>query len=112
MNNPPSTPDNHPDNTVTQKISTAKTQVTYANFCRGTLTPEEVILDIGFNTNAFGVKAAEQSGRRLTACRQQEKAGKQHAFLPFALLAGRLCYNPMLMLIPPGLRKYPPSSYQ
>ena len=30
--------------------------VTYANFCRGTLSPEEVILDLGFNPNAFGVK--------------------------------------------------------
>ena len=30
--------------------------ITYANFCRGTLSPEEVILDLGFNPNAFGVK--------------------------------------------------------
>ena len=61
MNNPPPAPDNNPENnTVQQKISTAKTQVTYANFCRGTLTPEEVILDIGFNTNAFGVKVLDE----------------------------------------------------
>ena len=61
MNNPPPASDNNPENnTVLQKISTAKTQVTYANFCRGTLTPEEVILDLGFNTNAFGVKVLDE----------------------------------------------------
>lgn len=26
----------------------------YANLCRGTLTPEEVVLDFGFNPNSFG----------------------------------------------------------
>ena len=58
MNTPPPTPEN---NTVLQKINSAKAQVTYANFCRGTLTPEEVILDLlGFNTNAFGVKVLDE----------------------------------------------------
>ena len=59
MNTPPPTPNDNPD-TVLQKISTSKAQITYANFCRGTLTPEEVILDIGFNTNAFGVKVLDE----------------------------------------------------
>ncbi len=57
MNTPPPAPEN---NTVLQKINSAKAQVTYANFCRGTLTPEEVILDLGFNTNAFGVKVLDE----------------------------------------------------
>ena len=29
-------------------------------FCRGTLTPEEIVLDLGFNANAFGVKVLEE----------------------------------------------------
>ncbi len=60
MNTPPPAPHENPDNSTLQKISTAKAQVTYANFCRGTLTPEEIILDIGFNTNAFGVKVLDE----------------------------------------------------
>ena len=52
--------DSPENNTVLQKINSAKAQVTYANFCRGTLTPEEVILDLGFNTNAFGVKVLDE----------------------------------------------------
>ena len=60
MNTPPPAPNNNPENTVLQKINTAKAQITYANFCRGTLAPEEIILDIGFNTNAFGVKILDE----------------------------------------------------
>ncbi len=61
MNTPPPAPGNTPENTtVLQKINSAKAQVTYANFCRGTLTPEEIILDLGFNTNAFGVKVLDE----------------------------------------------------
>ena len=61
MNTPPPVPTDSPENTtVQQKINSAKAQVSYANFCRGTLTPEEVILDLGFNTNAFGVKVLEE----------------------------------------------------
>ena len=48
------------NNTVQQRINTDKTEITYANFCRGTLTPEEVVLDFGFNSNAFGVKVLEE----------------------------------------------------
>ena len=43
-----------------QLITTAAAQVTYANFCRGTLTPDEVVLDFGFNSNGFGVKVLEE----------------------------------------------------
>lgn len=43
-----------------QLITTASAQVSYANFCRGTLTPDEVVLDFGFNSNAFGVKVLEE----------------------------------------------------
>ncbi len=46
--------------TTQQRITTEHTQVSYVNFCRGTLTPEEVILDLGFNVNAFGVKVLEE----------------------------------------------------
>ena len=61
MNTPPPTPGSTPENTtVTQKINSEKAQTTYANFCRGTLTPEEVILDLGFNTNSFGVKVLDE----------------------------------------------------
>ena len=61
MNTPPPTPGSTPENaTVTQKINSEKAQTLYANFCRGTLTPEEVILDLGFNTNSFGVKVLDE----------------------------------------------------
>ncbi len=61
MSTPPSVPNNPPENnTVLQKINSDKMQVSYANFCRGTLTPEEVILDLGFNTNSYGVKVLEE----------------------------------------------------
>lgn len=61
MNTPPPVPNNPPaENTVLQKINSEKAQLSYANFCRGTLTPEEVILDLGFNTNAFGVKVLDE----------------------------------------------------
>jgi hypothetical protein len=43
-----------------QRITTDKSQTTYVNFCRGTLTPEEVILDLGFNANAFGMKVLDE----------------------------------------------------
>ena len=46
--------------TTQQRITTADMQTTYVNFCRGTLTPEEVVLDLGFNANAFGVKVLEE----------------------------------------------------
>ena len=62
MNTPPPVPGNQPSEnaTVTQKINVEKAQTLYSNFCRGTLTPEEVILDLGFNTNAFGVKVLDE----------------------------------------------------
>ncbi len=31
----------------------------YANFCRVTATPEEVILDLGLNANPFGAQAGK-----------------------------------------------------
>ncbi len=46
--------------TVVQHISTHNTKTTYVNFCRGALTPEEIVLDFGFNANAFGVKVLEE----------------------------------------------------
>ena len=58
MSTPPA---NTPDPNVQQvRLSTANTQTSYVNFCRGTLTPEEIILDLGFNANAFGVKVLEE----------------------------------------------------
>ena len=54
----PTTPS--PENTTVQLISTKETRTTYSNFCRGALTPEEVVLDFGFNANAFGVKVLEE----------------------------------------------------
>ena len=35
-------------------VSNTKTPAAYANFCRVTSTPEEVILDFGLNTQPFG----------------------------------------------------------
>ena len=76
MNTPPSVPGNSPENaTVTQKINTEKVQTLYANFCRGTLTPEEVILDLGFNTNSFGVKVLDED--LLIANRRQAPATRE-----------------------------------
>ena len=42
------------------RLTTTNAQTTYVNFCRGTLTPEEIILDLGFNANAFGIKVLEE----------------------------------------------------
>ena len=56
----PETPAPNAENTVVQLISTKDTKTTYSNFCRGALTPEEVVLDFGFNANAFGVKVLEE----------------------------------------------------
>ncbi len=55
----PQTPPPGPE-TVQQRITTNGVQVSYVNFCRGTLTPEEVILDLGFNVNSFGVRVLEE----------------------------------------------------
>ena len=57
-----SAPSNSPAETeaAQQRITTGAARITYANFCRGTLTPEEVILDLGFNVNSFGVKVLEE----------------------------------------------------
>ena len=41
-------------------ITTKNVQTTYVNFCRGTLTPEEIVLDFGFNANGFGVKVLDE----------------------------------------------------
>ena len=50
-----------PDPNVQQvRITTTNAQTTYINFCRGTLTLEEIILDLGFNANAFGVKVLDE----------------------------------------------------
>jgi hypothetical protein len=46
--------------TTQQRITTEDIQTSYVNFCRGTLTPEEVVLDLGFNANSFGVKVLEE----------------------------------------------------
>ena len=54
------TPTPSENGTVQQRISMDKAELTYANFCRGTLTPEEIVLDFGFNSNAFGVKVLEE----------------------------------------------------
>jgi hypothetical protein len=59
MANPPEPSSNHENNAQQQQalpIIFDEVPITYANFCRGTLSPEEVILDLGFNPNAFGVK--------------------------------------------------------
>lgn len=48
------------ENTAIQLISTKDAATIYSNFCRGALTPEEVILDFGFNANSFGVKVLEE----------------------------------------------------
>ncbi len=60
MSTPSDTPTPNAENTSVQLITTKDTQTTYSNFCRGALTPEEVVLDFGFNANAFGVKVLEE----------------------------------------------------
>ena len=56
----PQDPAANGENVAQQRISTDKTQTAYVNFCRGALTPEEIVLDFGFNANAFGVKVLEE----------------------------------------------------
>lgn len=58
MATPSETPTPNAETTV--NISTRDTKTTYTNFCRGALTPEEIVLDFGFNANAFGVKVLEE----------------------------------------------------
>jgi len=36
-------------------------QTTYANFCRGLMTAEEIMLDFGFNPNSSGKTVDEQA---------------------------------------------------
>ena len=56
----PQDPAANGENTVQQLISTKNVKTAYVNFCRGALTPEEIVLDFGFNANAFGVKVLEE----------------------------------------------------
>ena len=56
----PQDPAANGENVVQQLISTKKLATTYVNFCRGALTPEEIVLDFGFNANAFGVKVLDE----------------------------------------------------
>ena len=41
------------------ELSSARMQVSYANFCRGTMTAEEIVLDFGFNPNFPGSASGE-----------------------------------------------------
>lgn len=43
-----------PDQSKSSPVSVANMEVLYANFCRGTMTPEEVILDFALNPNSHG----------------------------------------------------------
>jgi hypothetical protein len=36
------------------EIMSSRLQTTYANFCRGLITAEEIVLDFGFNPNSSG----------------------------------------------------------
>ena len=60
MATPPESSAPNAETTVVQLISTKDTATTYSNFCRGALTPEEIVLDFGFNANSFGVKVLEE----------------------------------------------------
>ena len=42
------------DQAATPELITDKMQVSYANFCRGLMTAEEIMLDFGFNPNGGG----------------------------------------------------------
>ena len=60
MTTPPETTATPEQNVQQVRLTTTNAQTTYVNFCRGTLTPEEIVLDLGFNANAFGVKVLEE----------------------------------------------------
>ena len=60
MATPPDPSTSTDPNAQQVRISTANVQTTYVNFCRGTLTPEEIVLDLGFNANGFGIKVLEE----------------------------------------------------
>ena len=57
---PESTPTQTDPNVQQVRITTANAQTTYVNFCRGTNTPEEIVLDLGYTANAFGFKVVEE----------------------------------------------------
>ena len=48
MSTPPDTITTPDAQTQQVRLTTTNAQTTYVNFCRGTLTPEEIILDLGF----------------------------------------------------------------
>ena len=54
----PSTPQSS-QKPVSLHVSPQQTSVHFANMCRGSMTPEEVLLDFGLNPNAFGQVAEE-----------------------------------------------------
>jgi hypothetical protein len=57
-NTPPETPApaNQPQR-IQVEIDDSKVTATYANFCRVTGTPEELIIDFGLNPQPFGIPA-------------------------------------------------------
>lgn len=53
-NNPESPPEGQAMQRQVVQVDDSKAIACYANFCRVTGTPEEVILDLGLNTQPFG----------------------------------------------------------
>jgi hypothetical protein len=49
----------------TVEVDESDAQTTYANFCRVTGTPEELILDFGLNSQPFGAVSAVKVNHRL-----------------------------------------------
>lgn len=52
---PQATPEGRKSEPNTVKLDTSRTHSAYANFCRVTGTPEELIIDFGLNTQPMGV---------------------------------------------------------
>ncbi len=53
--NPASTPATDPVQRQPLQVDASKARANYANFCRVTGTPEELIIDFGLNTQPMGV---------------------------------------------------------
>lgn len=69
-------------------IAQSRLAITYANFCRGLMTAEEVVLDFGFNPNSGGIVVNEPAEVTARVVLSPQSAVRLYQLL-HALLAKR-----------------------
>jgi hypothetical protein len=70
------------------EIVSSRLQTTYANFCRGLMTAEEIVLDFGFNPNSSGRVVNEPAEVTARVVMSPQSAVRLYQLL-HALLAKR-----------------------